>query len=96
MDARFEWHDDKERSNRLKHGIGFDEAMSVFYDKNGLRISDPDPAHGEQRFVFVGMSDRLRILVVCHCYRETDAVIRIISARKATRAERFNYEEMIP
>lgn len=96
MEARFEWHDDKDRSNRHKHGIGFDEAVSVFDDKNGLLAPDPDPSYGEERFVFVGMSEKLRILVVCHCYREPDAAIRIISARKATRAERFKYEEMIP
>lgn len=96
MEARFEWDDDKDRANRHKHGIGFDEARTVFYDKNGLLIADPDPSYAEERFIFIGMSAKLRILVVCHCYREPDAAIRIIPARKALRAERFKYEELIP
>jgi uncharacterized DUF497 family protein len=96
MVSGFEWNDDKDRSNRHKHGVGFDEALSVFYDKNGLLIPDPDETRDEERFIIIGMSVKLRILVVCHCYRRADAAIRIISARKATRAERFNYEGMLP
>lgn len=96
MVSRFEWHDDKDRSNRRKHGVGFDEALSAFFDKNGLSIPDPDHSLTEERFIFIGMSAKLRLLVVCHCYRDPGAGIRIISARKATRSERFKYEEMIP
>ncbi|MFI5345164.1 MAG: BrnT family toxin [Elusimicrobiota bacterium] len=96
MDRYFQWHDDKNRSNWLKHGVDFDEALSVFDDENGILIADPDPTDDEDRFVFIGRSAKIRILVVCHCYRESDTVIRIISARKATRTERFAYEELLP
>lgn len=96
MVSLFEWHDDKDRSNRHKHGVSFEEAISVFYDNNALLISDPDPYDMEERFVLIGLSAKIRVLVVCHCYREPDSVIRIISARKATQAERFKYEEKLP
>ena len=93
MDKRFEWHGEKDWSNRLKHGISFGEAVSIFRDDNALLIADPDPNYGEERFIMIGMSEKLRILVVCHCYRTPDDAIRIISARKATRHERSKYEE---
>lgn len=96
MDRLFQWHDDKQRSNWRKHGVTFDEAITVFDDEHALLIPDPDPTDGEERFVFIGRSAKIRILVVCHCYRESEAVIRIISARKATRSERFVYEERLP
>ena len=96
MVARFEWHEDKERSNRHKHGVSFAEALSVFSDDNSLLMSDPDHSVREERFVVIGMSIKTRILVVCHCYRESDSAIRIISARRATRTERFKYEGMLP
>lgn len=95
MERLFEWNDDKERSNRHKHGVSFEEGVSIFDDKYAVLIPDPDPSGAEERFVFIGLSAKIRILVVCHCYRESDSVIRIISARKATRTERFKYEEMI-
>lgn len=96
MEQLFEWDDEKERSNRHKHGVGFEEAVSVFDDKYAVLIPDPDPSDAEERFIFIGLSAKIRLLVVCHCYRESESVIRIISARKTTRAERFKYEEMLP
>ena len=85
---RFEWDDRKSSANRRKHGVSFGEAQTVFFDEDALEFPDPD--HGD-RFLMLGMSLRLRVLVVCHCFRESATVIRIISARKATRAERRAY-----
>jgi len=88
---KFVWDDDKAEINRRKHGIGFSEASTVFSDEDGLLIYDPDHSESEDRFVLLGMSSALRILVVCHCYRENDEQIRIISARKATKNETSTY-----
>jgi len=84
---RFEWHSTKSAVNAKKHGISFDEAKSVFSDENAKLISDPDHSDDEDRFILLGISIRLRTLVVCHCYRGDDNIIRIISARKATTSE---------
>lgn len=88
---RFEWDDDKEKINITKHGISFDEARTVFFDERALQFFDPDHSEDEDRFVLLGMSFKLRILVVCHCSREEEAVIRIFSARKADRDEQGEY-----
>jgi hypothetical protein len=90
-ELRFEWDERKNASNRRKHRVSFEEAQTVFYDDRGLLIEDPDEA--EDRFLLLGLSLALRTLVVCHCYREEDEVIRIISARKANRSERAQYEQ---
>jgi hypothetical protein len=90
-DLRFEWDERKDLENRRKHGISFEEARSVFRDENALLIGDPDHSKEEDRFVLVGFSFLLRVLVVCHCYREAESVIRIISARKANKRERDAY-----
>jgi|SRR3989339_537377 len=90
----FEWDHCKADINSKKHGISFDEAQSIFYDQNALLINDPDHSIEEERFVLIGLSYKLRILVVCHCYRKNDSVIRIISARKATKSEQKQYKEM--
>lgn len=87
----FEWDHAKSALNEKKHGISFEEARSVFADEFGRLIADPDHSEIEDRFVLLGMSARLRMLVVCHCYRHLN-VIRIISARKADRSERDQYE----
>ena len=87
----FEWDESKAKSNLTKHGVTFDEARTVFYDENALRFFDPDHSHDEDRFIMLGMSLKLRVLVVCHCHRKNDAVIRIISARKAARSEAKGY-----
>lgn len=83
----FEWDDEKAIANAKKHGIGFEEAKSVFRDERAKLINDPDHSEGEDRFVLLGLSETLRLLVVCHCYRDENHVIRIISARKATTME---------
>ena len=88
----FIWDEDKNKSNKKKHGIFFDEASSVFYDEEAIEYFDPDHSDQEDRFLLLGMSAKLRLLVVCHCVREAD-IIRIISARKATRSEEKNYKE---
>jgi uncharacterized DUF497 family protein len=92
----FEWDDAKNRSNRLKHGVDFAEAVTALADPHSLLMRDPDHSGLEERFIVIGMSSQSRILVVCHCYRREDSAIRIFSARKTTRAERFRYEEMLP
>jgi len=88
---RFEWDERKNRENLRKHGISFEEARTVFYDDNAIQFFDPDHSESEDRFILLGMSIRLRTLVVCHCYREADLVIRIISARKADKTEEEEY-----
>jgi len=88
MDLVFEWNEEK---NRRKHGISFEEARSAFLDENARVIPDPEHFEEEDRFVLLGLSASLRILVVCHCYRERESVIRIISARKADREEQRQY-----
>jgi uncharacterized protein len=92
-ELKIEWDQAKSRSNRRKHGIGFEEAATVFYDDNALLLADPDHSVGEDRFVLLGLSAALRVIVVCHCYRTDDEIIRIISARKASRAERLVYTQ---
>jgi uncharacterized DUF497 family protein len=83
----FEWDVRKAAANVKKHGVTFEEAKSAFYDERAKLIDDPDHSQDEDRFVLLGLSSALRLLVVCHCYRGDDGVIRIISARKATPKE---------
>lgn len=92
-DLRFEWDPKKSESNKKKHGVSFEEAETAFLDEQGLLIADPDHSKDEERFVLLGVSTILRTLVVCHCYRENDEVIRIISARKADRFEQVQYRQ---
>jgi uncharacterized protein len=89
----FSWDPLKEKANTEKHGISFTEAQTVFFDENGILIHDPNHSEEEDRFIILGMSSSLRLLLVCHCYRESDRNIRIISARKAWRNEARQYEE---
>ena len=81
------WDEPKNKENLKKHKISFEEAKTVFYDPNGKIIADPDHSTVEDRFIILGLSKMLNLLVVCHCYRENDETIRIISARKATKTE---------
>jgi hypothetical protein len=92
-DLRFDWDPAKAAANLRKHRISFDEAISAFSDERGLLLDDPDHSGDEDRLVLLGLSGALRLLVVVHCYRERDATIRLISARKATRSERLAYDE---
>ena len=85
------WDEAKAASNQKKHGITFTEAQSVFYDSYALLINDPDHSENEERFILLGLSFVSNMLVVCHCYREKDEQIRIISARKATNKETAQY-----
>jgi uncharacterized DUF497 family protein len=90
-DIYFEWDVKKNKANIAKHKISFEEAKTVFYDDNARVIADPDHSDIEDRFVILGISTSLKLLVVCHCYRETTETIRIISARKATKNESKYY-----
>ena len=88
---RFEWDSQKAIINAKKHGVSFEEAKSVFSDDNGKLIADPDHSEDEDRFVLLGLSSTLRMLIVCHCYRDEGNIIRIISARKASAKESLTY-----
>jgi uncharacterized DUF497 family protein len=90
---RFEWDERKSTINRRKHGVSFEEARTVFFDEDALMRPDEDHSEDEDRFVLLGLSARLRTLVVCHCYRQDDEVIRLISARRANAFERQQYED---
>lgn len=89
----FEWDENKNSINKKKHGVSFEEAKTVFYDENALVIDDPDHSEQEERFIILGNSNIANLLVVCHCYRESESVIRLISARKATKNETSVYYE---
>jgi len=90
-ELRFEWNERKSIQNKQKHGVSFEEAETVFSDEYGLLIDDPDHSGEEERFLLLGLSATLRMLMVAHCYRKADDIIRIISARKTTRKERDTY-----
>ena len=95
IDIVFGWDADKVISNLKKHQVSFEGAQSVFQDPNALLIADPDHSIEEDRFILLGISKETKILVVCHCYRSNDEVIRIISARKATKSESKQYERSV-
>ena len=88
---RFAWDEAKAEENRHKLGVSFEEASTVFADENARLKHDPDHSQEEDRFLILGFSAKVRLLIVCHAYRENDEVIRIISARKATLNERRQY-----
>jgi uncharacterized DUF497 family protein len=90
-DLRFEWDARKSAANRRKHEISFEEAETVFLDDNAILIADPEHSFDEDRFLLLDVSSMLRTLVVCHCYRESEEVIRLISARRANKQEREQY-----
>ena len=87
----FVWDEVKNRQNFSKHGISFEEARTAFFDERARLAHDPDHSGAEDRSLLLGMSQRLRLLLVCHCYRENEEQIRIVSARKATQAESRQY-----
>lgn len=89
----FEWDENKNRTNQHKHGISFDEAKTVFYDENAILFDDPEHSEEEERFLIIGVTTSEKICIVSHCYRDADKIIRLISARKATKAERKTYLE---
>lgn len=88
----FEWDKNKNRSNFKKHGIWFEEAQTIFFDPLTKVAADPDHSDNEERFLAIGFSSKSRILLVAHCFRENDSVIRIISARRLTSSERKDFE----
>lgn len=92
MEFHFTWDPNKARFNEQKHGISFEKAVTAFADDHALLIPDPDHSDAEDRFVILGISFHLRILAVCHCYRQKHEIIRIISARRVTRREHKQYE----
>ena len=87
----FEWDASKASLNKKKHGISFDEAKTVFFDEKAKVIHDPEHSDDEERFIILGLSVNVRMLVVIHCYRKNDRIIRLISARKATQKESTQY-----
>ncbi len=90
-DIKIEWDESKNVLNKRKHGISFEEASTVFSDDYALLLHDPDHSAKEDRFILLGLSSSLNVLIVCHCYRSRDEIIRIISARKANHSERDQY-----
>ncbi len=95
-EIHFEWDKSKAALNKKKHGVSFEEAQTVFYDENAIEFFDPDHSGSEDRFIMLGVSFKLRLLVVCHCVRKAQSVIRIISARRATRHEATQYRRRQP
>ncbi len=89
--VHFEWDDRKQEANLEKHGISFEEARTAFYDESALVFFDPDHSEDEDRFILLGLSFKPRVLVVCHCFRESESSIRLLSARKADKGEEQEY-----
>ena len=87
----FDWDENKNRINLEKHGITFEEASTVFFDDRAILFDDPEHSIDEDRFLLLGISETAKVCIVCHCYRESNTVIRIISARQATRKEEQRY-----
>ena len=90
-ELRFEWDENKNAINIDKHGLSFEEAKEVFENDNAILFDDPDHSVGEERFLIIGMIKSQKICIVSHCYRDADNVIRIISAREATKSEKETY-----
>ena len=88
----FEWDSEKDRTNQKKHGVSFEEAKSVFYDDSAIQFWDEDHSDLEDRFLLLGRSSKMRVLLIVHCFREPESVIRIISVRKATKTEIKQYQ----
>jgi len=91
-ELHFEWDAIKNETNKKKHGVSFEDAQTVFFDRFAMEFFDPEHSHDEDRFLLLGQSFSFRTLMVCHCYRQRNDVIRIVSARKATAKERSKYQ----
>lgn len=92
-ELKFEWDENKNEINKRKHGISFETAREVFYDDDAVLFDDPDHSVGEERFLIIGMTESVKkICIVSHCYRDADNVIRLISAREATKNEKNVYQ----
>ncbi|MBW2658663.1 MAG: BrnT family toxin [Deltaproteobacteria bacterium] len=92
-EIKFEWDKRKEIMNVKKHGVSFEDARTVFYDDSAIQFYDPDHSDQEDCFILLGLSLKPQVLVVCHCFRESETVVRIISARKADKDEERAYWE---
>ncbi len=90
-ELRFTWDPSKAQANEQKHGVSFEEATTVFVDEEALLISDLEHSIDEDRFLLLGLSSQIRLLTVCHCVREDESLLRLISARKATKREQQQY-----
>jgi uncharacterized protein len=90
---QFEWSKSKDLLNQKKHGVPFEEAKTIFFDSTTMIAHDPEHSGAEDRFLAIGFSSINRLLLVVHCFRQHSEVLRIISARKATRIERRQFEE---
>lgn len=88
---RFQWDENKNAANAKKHGVSFEEASTASHDEHAVLFFDPDHSEEEDHFLLLGLSFRVRVLVVCHCFRESETVVRIISARKAIKTEEHDY-----
>jgi uncharacterized DUF497 family protein len=93
-DIQFQWDQNKNIENIKNHKVSFEEAKTVFFDENARLITDPEHSINEERFIILGISNKLRILVVAHTYKENDEIIRIISARKSNKTESKYYNEV--
>ena len=89
---KFDWNPNKNKSNIKKHGVDFEEAETVFQDEMALELFDDEHSEDEDRYIIIGLSSKTRELMVCHCYRNGGDIIRIISARRATKSEIALYE----
>ena len=90
-ELKFEWDDKKNKENQRKHHVSFEEAQTVFFDENAVEFYDNPHSGSEDRFFLLGVSAKLRVLIICHCLREEESIIRLISARKATKNEQHKY-----
>ena len=90
---KFQWDESKNTLNIQKHNVSFEEAMTVFKDNKAVLRYDENHSGSEDRFNIIGKSQMSKLLIVCHCYRDSDTVIRIISARKPTKTESKLYED---
>jgi len=88
----FEWDPVKSKANLDKHGVTFEEAITAFYDEAAIEFYDDEHSEWEDRFLLLGLSSDMKLLLACHCYRSEEGVIRIISARKATKNEAKHYQ----
>lgn len=91
----FSWDDKKNSANQRKHDVSFEEAQTVFFDEYAIEFEDPDHSETEDRFLLLGLSQKLRVLVICHCFRKSESEIRIISARRATKKEQKVYFKVL-
>lgn len=91
----FDWDENKNKINKNKHGITFEEASTVFFDERAILFDDPQHSEEEEIFLLLGMSESANVCMMCHCYKESDTVIRLISARKATKKEAERYVRRI-